>query len=121
MKHRIWILAAGVIAALSVVALLLSGGARAQDGDETADPEDGGAGVEYTWSGDVRAPDFPEGAEWVNASGPIRMEDLRGKIVSSISGLRCINCIKSSGSQALEAIRDELVVIGVHSANSRIE
>lgn len=119
MKHRIWILAAGVIAALSLVALLLSGGARAQDGDETADPEDGGAGVEYTWSGDVRAPDFPEGAEWVNASGPIRMEDLRGKIVMlDFWTYGCINCIHIIPDlKRLEAeYADELVVIGVHSA-----
>lgn len=29
----------------------------------------------------VRAPSFPKGLQWVNTSEPLRLEDLRGKIV----------------------------------------
>ena len=29
----------------------------------------------------VRAPEFREGLDWVNTAAPIRMADLRGKVV----------------------------------------
>ena len=29
----------------------------------------------------VRAPEFPEGREWVNTDRPLRLADLRGRIV----------------------------------------
>lgn len=31
--------------------------------------------------GAVHAPEFPEGLEWLNTEKPIRMNDLRGKLV----------------------------------------
>ena len=34
-----------------------------------------------SYAGKVNAPDFPPGLEWVNASRPVAMSDLRGKIV----------------------------------------
>ena len=34
-----------------------------------------------SYLGKVNAPDFPEGLEWVNTDRPIRLRDLRGKIV----------------------------------------
>ena len=33
------------------------------------------------YRGPVRAPDFPGGLEWFNVSRPLRLADLRGKIV----------------------------------------
>ena len=32
------------------------------------------------YAGEVRAPDFPTGLDWVNSS-PVRLADLRGKFV----------------------------------------
>jgi len=62
-----------------VSALVLGlAGVAAQDG---GDGDSEGGDVEYTWSGDVNAPDFPEGADWVNVSEPISIADLRGKVV----------------------------------------
>lgn len=29
----------------------------------------------------VRAPEFPEGCEWVNTDRPLRLADLKGRIV----------------------------------------
>ncbi|HSB80559.1 MAG TPA: hypothetical protein VLM91_17395 [Candidatus Methylomirabilis sp.] len=29
----------------------------------------------------VRAPEFPEGMEWFNTSSPLRLADLRGRVV----------------------------------------
>ncbi len=32
-------------------------------------------------SATIRAPDFPEGLQWLNTDHPLRLEELRGKIV----------------------------------------
>ncbi|HSB69468.1 MAG TPA: hypothetical protein VLT62_09065 [Candidatus Methylomirabilis sp.] len=29
----------------------------------------------------IHAPEFPEGLEWVNATRPLRLADLRGRVV----------------------------------------
>lgn len=34
-----------------------------------------------SYAGAVRAPEFPAGAEWFNLEQPLRLGDLRGKIV----------------------------------------
>lgn len=34
-----------------------------------------------SYAGKVRAPEFPDGLEWVNSSKPVKLSDLRGKIV----------------------------------------
>ncbi len=34
-----------------------------------------------SFRGKVRAPEFPDGLEWINASRPVKLADLRGKIV----------------------------------------
>ena len=33
------------------------------------------------YPGAVRAPEFPAGLEWLNVAQPLRLADLRGKIV----------------------------------------
>jgi hypothetical protein len=33
------------------------------------------------FAGQVNAPDFPPDLEWLNASRPLRLSDLRGKLV----------------------------------------
>ena len=34
-----------------------------------------------SYAGTVNAPDFPPGLDWLNARGPLRLADLRGKLV----------------------------------------
>lgn len=34
-----------------------------------------------SYRGTVRAPDFPEGLEWIGVDRPLRLADLRGKLV----------------------------------------
>ena len=34
-----------------------------------------------SYLGSVNAPDFPPGLEWLNIDGPLRLQDLRGKLV----------------------------------------
>ena len=33
------------------------------------------------YAGKVNAPEFPQGLEWVNTDLPIRLRDLRGKLI----------------------------------------
>ncbi len=69
--------------------------------------------------GDVHAPDFPPGAEWLNTDRPLQMSDLRGKVVLlDFWTFCCINCMHLLPDlKKLEhKYPDELVVVGVHSA-----
>jgi hypothetical protein len=37
--------------------------------------------VASTYAGTVNAPDFPPGLDWLNTDSPLRLQDLRGKLV----------------------------------------
>jgi DNA-binding beta-propeller fold protein YncE len=115
MAKQLYVTIGILIAAAMIAALTMNaGGVMAQDG-ETPVPD----GVTYTWAGEVEAPDFPDGADWVNVSAPLTMTDLRGKIVLlDFWTYGCINCIHVIPDlKRLEAeYPDQLVVVGVHSA-----
>ena len=67
----------------------------------------------------VPAADLEGGVEWLNASGPLSIKDLRGKIVLlDFWTFCCINCMHVLPDLAyLEKKYDkQIVVIGVHSA-----
>ncbi len=69
--------------------------------------------------GEVNAPDFPAGMEWLNTEKPLSLRDLRGKIVLlDFWTYCCINCMHIIPDlKRLEAkYANQLVVIGVHSA-----
>jgi len=34
----------------------------------------------HSYAGTVRAPDFPEGLDWLNVSRPLHIADLRGRL-----------------------------------------
>lgn len=66
----------------------------------------------------VRAPEFPEGMEWLNTDKPIKLKDLRGKIVLlDFWTYCCINCLHvlPDLKKLEQKYKNELVVIGVHS------
>ncbi|MBN1200465.1 MAG: redoxin domain-containing protein [Anaerolineae bacterium] len=112
-------LVAGVLVAVGIIAALASvaAGVLAQGGD--GDSDDEGGDVTYTWAGDVNAPDFPGGLDWINVSEPLTLDALRGKIVMlDFWTYGCINCIHIIPDlKRLEAeYPNELVVVGVHSA-----
>ena len=69
------------------------------------------------YAGTVRAPDFPDDAEWI---GPrLSLRDLRGKVVMlDFWTSCCINCmhVVPNLHELEQRHPDELVVIGVHSA-----
>lgn len=67
----------------------------------------------------VRAPEFPEGMEWLNTDRPLRVADFRGKFVLlDFWTYCCINCmhIIPDLKRLEKAYPAELVVVGVHSA-----
>src|SRR5690348_15300703 len=69
--------------------------------------------------GRVPAPELEGGVAWLNTAGPIRLRDLRGKIVLlDFWTFCCINCIHTLPDLAKleKKYPNQLVVIGVHSA-----
>ena len=67
----------------------------------------------------VRAPEFPEGLDWLNSPRPLTLSDLRGKVVLlDFWTYGCVNCMHVIPDlKKLEAkYPNELVVIGVHTA-----
>lgn len=72
----------------------------------------------------VKAPELEGGIAWLNTTGPLKMADLRGKVVLlDFWTFCCINCIHILPD--LEKLEkkypNELVVIGVHSAKFKAE
>ncbi|MEZ6066220.1 MAG: thioredoxin-like domain-containing protein [Planctomycetaceae bacterium] len=85
---------------------------RGDDGTEAAAP----AKNPYPGLGD--APPIDGGVEWLNTSGEIRLEDLRGKVVIlDFWTYCCINCIHVLPDLKFleQKYPDQLVVIGVHA------
>ena len=73
----------------------------------------------FQGSPEAAAPDFPLDLDWVNASAPLTLDDLRGKIVLlDFWTYGCINCLHMILvlDQLERAYEEELVIIGVHSA-----
>jgi thiol-disulfide isomerase/thioredoxin len=67
----------------------------------------------------LKAPELDGGVAWLNTAGPIRLKDLRGKIVLlDFWTFCCINCIHTIPDLARleKKYANQLVVIGVHSA-----
>lgn len=72
-----------------------------------------------SFAGEVDAPEFPEGLDWINTDRPVTLNSLKGKVVLlDFWTYGCVNCIHVIPDlERLEAeFPDELVVIGVHSA-----
>jgi len=70
-------------------------------------------------SSKMYVPEFPDGLEWLNVDKPLKLTDLQGKIVMlDFWTYCCINCMHviPDLKQLEEEFKDELVVIGVHSA-----
>ncbi|MFN7949985.1 MAG: thioredoxin-like domain-containing protein [Blastocatellia bacterium] len=107
-----------LVVALAVVFLFfIIPCARPQEGvsmAQTPDPQ-----VVRQYEGNVNAPDFPSGMEWLNTDRPISLRDLRGKIVLlDFWTYCCINCmhILPELKKLEQKYGNQLVVVGVHSA-----
>jgi len=76
------------------------------------------------FDGEMNAPEFPAGMEWLNTDRPLSLRDFRGKIVLlDFWTYCCINCMHIIPDlKRLEAkYANQLVVIGVHSAKFKNE
>lgn len=74
--------------------------------------------------GVIRAPEFPDGMEWFNTGRPLKLAELRGKIVIlDFWTACCVNCLHVLADlrRLEEKYPRELVVIGVHSAKFTAE
>lgn len=68
--------------------------------------------------GEIVAPAFPTGLDWINVEAPLTLDGLRGKVILlDFWTYGCINCIHMIPvlRDLEERFADELVVIGVHS------
>jgi DNA-binding beta-propeller fold protein YncE len=67
----------------------------------------------------IDVPEFPERLEWLNTGRPLTKKDLKGKfVILDFWTYCCINCmhILPELKKLEEKYKDDLVVIGVHSA-----
>jgi thiol-disulfide isomerase/thioredoxin len=72
----------------------------------------------------VQAPELEGGVAWLNTAGPLKLADLKGKIVLlDFWTLCCINCIHVLPDLARleKQYPNELVVIGIHTAKFKNE
>lgn len=102
------------IALISLVAVRPQSAQESQSQKEMAMPS-----KNPLFEGEVNAPDFPAGAEWLNTERAVSLRDLRGKIVLlDFWTYCCINCMHIIPDlKKLEAkYGNQLVVVGVHSA-----
>ncbi|GCF08201.1 thioredoxin-like domain-containing protein [Dictyobacter arantiisoli] len=68
--------------------------------------------------GEVRAPDFPVGLDWLNSDHPLHIKELRGQLVIlHFWTFCCINCMHALAQLRViaEAFPDTLTIISVHS------
>lgn len=76
------------------------------------------------YKGYVNAPEFPKNVDWINTSAPLSIKGLKGKFVLlDFWTYACINCmhIIPDLKKLEEKYKNELVVIGVHSAKFKTE
>ena len=120
---RWWILAVG----LPLVALLgwyvlqhnVGGAEQPVAAEEPPAPDAPPEARKEKRDGRSEAPELDGGVAWLNTAGPIRIKDLRGKIVLlDFWTLCCINCMHVLPDLAKleKKYPNELVVIGVHTA-----
>src|SRR5262245_31716241 len=115
-----------IIACLFFIACgaIACGAALAQQKSEPQKGKEMASEKNKIFEGEVNAPDFPFGMEWLNTEKAISLRDLRGKIaLLDFWTYCCINCMHIIPDlKKLEAkYGDQLVVIGVHSAKFQNE
>src|SRR3569623_934250 len=107
-RWRPWLTGAGVLVCVALFLLLVLW-------QPTAPPLVAAAAQDSSEG----APDFDGGTGWYNTARPIKIKDLKGKIVIiDFWTLCCINCIHTLPDLARleKKYEKELVVIGCHSA-----
>ena len=114
------ILVAGALSAgVGVLVVQLQNGPAAQADEKNGKRADKGLPApDPVGEQGNRAPELEGGIAWLNTGSPLKLQDLRGKIVLlDFWTLCCINCIHTLPDLAKleKKYANELVVIGVHS------
>src|SRR6266699_3798837 len=71
-----------------------------------------------SYAGTVRAPDFPQGLDWLNVARPLHIADLRGRLaIIDFWTFCCINCMHMFPQlrRIEHKYGDRVIVVGVHS------
>jgi thiol-disulfide isomerase/thioredoxin len=114
-KARSWLQLTGIVAVIAAVGVVVFLNVRSQPSVSMAAAADKPAGEKARRA----APEFEGGTGWYNTASPIKLKDLKGKIVVlDFWTLCCINCIHTLPDLAKleKKFENQLVVIGVHSA-----
>ncbi|MGA2669008.1 MAG: thioredoxin-like domain-containing protein [Ignavibacteria bacterium] len=101
-----------IIAKVLLILLILSNVSCGQNKGEEETPN-------LKYLGNITAPEFPSGLQWLNTDRPLTLKEFKGKLVLlDFWTYCCINCmhIIPDLKKLEKKYKDELVVIGVHSA-----
>src|SRR4051794_39594701 len=111
-----WLLGAVALASVATAGAVLTGRPAEADGPG---PRGGGVVRPASYLQAGRGLSLEGGTGWINTAGPIRLEELRGKVVLlDFWTYCCINChhVLPDLAKLEEKYKNELVVIGVHTA-----
>jgi DNA-binding beta-propeller fold protein YncE len=114
----LWLLLPAVLVAAGLACYYGPRFVSAQEKKAAAEEEKRPA-AEVPYRRGPKAPELDGGIGWLNTAGPVRIKDLKGKVVVlDFWTYCCINCIHTLPDLARleKKYANELVVVGVHSA-----
>jgi thiol-disulfide isomerase/thioredoxin len=122
-RRLLWLFLPLLLAAAGLVYYGSTRFASAQEKKAAAE-EDKKAAEDVPYRRGRKAPELDGGVGWLNTAAPVRIKDLKGKVVVlDFWTYCCINCIHTLPDLARleKKYPNELVVIGVHSAKFNTE
>ncbi|HZY85134.1 MAG TPA: thioredoxin-like domain-containing protein [Gemmataceae bacterium] len=117
-RRPLWLLLPAFLVTAGLVYYYGTRGAAAQERPAAA-REDKKPAADVPYRRGPKAPELEGGLGWLNTAGPVRIKDLKGKVVIlDFWTYCCINCIHTLPDLAKleKKYPNELVVVGVHSA-----
>jgi DNA-binding beta-propeller fold protein YncE len=117
-RRPLWLLLPALLVTAGLVYYYGTRGASAQE-KQAGTQEDKKPAADVPYRRGPKAPELEGGVGWLNTAGPVRIKDLKGKVVIlDFWTYCCINCIHTLPDLAKleKKYPNELVVVGVHSA-----
>jgi sugar lactone lactonase YvrE len=122
-RRPLWLLLPALLVVAGFAYYYGTRGASAQEKKAAAE-EDKKPAADVPYRRGPKAPELEGGVGWLNTAGPVRIKDLKGKVVVlDFWTYCCINCIHTLPDLAKleKKYANELVVVGVHSAKFNTE